>query len=175
MGVKLAVKISRACNCACSIIMAEKKHSVNFACLGNICRSPMAEAVFRSLLEQRGLSHEWLVDSSAVESYNIGSHPDPRTLATLQQHGLNSGHVARRVTQEDFHQFEYILCFDQENMRDLGRLRPAGSRATLRLLGSYLEEGGVVQDPYYSDDDAFEQTYKLCLTMCTAFLESVYK
>ena len=154
---------------------AEKKYSVNFVCLGNICRSPMAEAVFRSLLEKRGCSHEWAVDSSAVASYNIGDQPDPRTLATLQKHGLSSGHVARQITQDDFHSFQYILCFDEQNMQDLTRMRPPGSLATVRLLGSYVEEGKIVQDPYYREDKAFESTYQLCLTLCTAFLDSVYK
>ena len=154
---------------------AMKKHSVNFVCLGNICRSPMAEAVFRSLLEKRGCSHEWRVDSSAVASYNIGDQPDPRTLATLQKHELSSRHTARRITVDDFHQFQYILCFDEQNMRDLSRMKPAGCQATVRLLGSYVEEGKVVQDLYYLEDEAFETTYQLCLTMSTAFLDSVYQ
>ena len=151
-----------------------KKHSVNFVCLGNICRSPMAEAIFRHLLEERGMAGEWLVDSSAVSDYNTGNQPDPRTLATLQAHGLASSHSARRITQDDFHRFQYILCFDQQNMRELTRLKPAGCQTTVRLLGSYVEEGKIVQDPYYLEDAAFEQTYQLCLTMCNAFLDSVY-
>ena len=152
-----------------------RKYSVNFVCLGNICRSPMAEAVFRSLLEQRGVSEDWMVDSSAVASYNVGDEPDSRTLAALQRHGLRSEHTARTITETDFSQFDYLLCFDLQNLRDLDRMKPSGCRAKIRLLGSYVEEGKIVQDPYYLDDDAFERTYQLCLTMCTAFLDSVYK
>lgn len=156
------------------IAMAEKQHSVNFVCLGNICRSPMAEAVFRKLLEDRGYSEEWKVDSSALSSYNLGDQPDPRTLSTLKKHGLSIEHTARRVTKEDFQRFEYLLCFDEQNIRGLKSLQPKQSTATVRLLGSYISEGKVVEDPYYEEDEAFERTYQLCLAMCTAFLDSVY-
>lgn len=135
----------------------------------------MAEAVFRSLVEKRGCLDDWKIDSSAVASYNIGNLPDPRTLDTLHRHGLDSHHIARRITQTDFTEFEYILCFDQENLGDLTRMKPDGCPATVRLLGSYVKEGKIVEDPYYSDDDAFEETYQLCLTLCTAFIDSVYK
>ena len=152
-----------------------KKHSVNFVCLGNICRSPMAEAVFKKLLEDRGYSGEWEVDSSALEFYNIGDLPDPRTISTLRKYGLNTDHRARHVTKEDFKHYEYLLCFDEQNIRALKRMQPKNSTATVRLLGSYVGEGKVVQDPYYEEDEAFEQTYQLCLSMSTAFLDSVYK
>ena len=153
---------------------SEKKHSVNFVCLGNICRSPMAEAVLRKLLEDRGCLDEWEVDSSALASYNIGYQPDSRTLSTLRQHGVSLHHKARLVTEEDFQRFEYLLCFDEQNMHGLRKMQPAKSRATVRLLGSYVSEGKIVYDPYYEDDDeAFERTYQLCLTMCNAFLDSI--
>ena len=152
-----------------------KKHSVNFVCLGNICRSPMAEAVFKKLLEDRGYSGEWEVDSSALASYNIGDQPDPRTISTLRKYGLSIDHRARQVTKDDFNRYEYLLCFDEQNIRGLKRLQPKNSTATVRLLGSYVGEGKVVQDPYYEEDEAFERTYQLCLSMCTAFLDSVYK
>lgn len=152
-----------------------KKTSVNFVCLGNICRSPMAEAVFKKLLQDRGYSDEWKVDSSALSSYNIGDQPDPRTISTLKRYGLTIQHAARRVTKQDFYDFEYILCFDEQNMRGLTAMKPRDSSATVRLLGSYIAEGKVVQDPYYEEDAAFEKTYQLCLNMCTAFLDSIYK
>lgn len=151
-----------------------KTHSVNFVCLGNICRSPMAEAVLKSLLEERGYTDDWKVDSSALSTYNIGNQPDPRTLSTLKRHGLSISHRARQVTKEDFQLYEYILCFDEQNIRGLKGLQPKDSTATVRLLGSYVSEGKVVADPYYEEDEAFERTYQLCLEMCTAFLDSLY-
>ena len=161
--------------CALCFKMASRKYSVNFVCLGNICRSPMAQAVFTKLLEDRGCLDEWEVDSSALSSYNLGDQPDPRTLSTLRRHGLTLRHTARRVTREDFEKFEYLLCFDRQNIRGLTDMKPAGCSATVRLLGSYVGEGAVVDDPYYLEDEAFERTYELCLKMCTAFLDSVYK
>lgn len=152
----------------------KKQHSVNFVCLGNICRSPMAEAVFKKLLEERGYSDDWMVDSSALSTYNIGNQPDSRTLNTLKRYGLTISHRARQVTKEDFQQYEYILCFDEQNIRGLKRLQPKDSTATVRLLGSFIAEGKVVADPYYEEDEAFERTYQLCLETCGAFLDSVY-
>ena len=151
------------------------KHSVNFVCLGNICRSPMAEAVLRGLLEERGCSGEWAVDSTGLVSYHTGDPPDPRTISTLAKHGLSTEHKARTVTRQDFQHYEYILCFDEQNIRGLESLKSRQSTATVRLLGSYISEGKVVEDPYYDDEAAFEKTYQLCLSMCTAFLDSVYK
>lgn len=148
---------------------------MNFVCLGNICRSPMAQAVTTKLLEDRGYLEEWEVDSSALGSYNVGNQPDPRTLATLGRHGLSIRHAARTVTQEDFQKFEYILGFDRQNIRGLTDMKPGQCTATVRLLGSYVGEGELVEDPYYDEDEAFERTYQLCLKMCTAFLDSIYE
>lgn len=152
---------------------SKREHSVNFVCLGNICRSPMAEAIFRKLLEDRKCSDEWEVASSGLISLHVGEPPDPRCIKTLAAHGLSTNHKGRVVKKKDFQHFEYILCFDEENLSDLQRMqRGVASSATVRLLSS---EGRVVDDPYYDEEEAFERTYQLCFAMCSAFLDSVYK
>ena len=150
------------------------KHSVLFVCLGNICRSPIAEAIFRKLIADRKCGDNWIVDSAALGPWNLGDPPDPRGLRVMKQHGLDSKHRARLAEKEDFEKFEYILCMDGSNMRDLKTLAPGGSRAVLKLLGSYDSQGGdVIEDPYYGRDEDFEVVFQQCWRACGVFLDSI--
>uniref|UniRef100_A0A9L0THL1 Low molecular weight phosphotyrosine protein phosphatase n=1 Tax=Equus caballus TaxID=9796 RepID=A0A9L0THL1_HORSE len=97
--------------------MAEQvSKSVLFVCLGNICRSPIAEAVFRKLVTDQNISDNWVIDSGAVSDWNVGRAPDPRAVSCLRNHGINTAHKARQVTKEDFATFDYILCMDESNL-----------------------------------------------------------
>ncbi|XP_020488515.1 low molecular weight phosphotyrosine protein phosphatase isoform X2 [Labrus bergylta] len=156
--------------------MAESgSKSVLFVCLGNICRSPIAEAVFRKMATDAGVVDKWVIDSGATSDWNIGSSPDARGLACLRKNGIETSHRARQVTNDDFMGFEYILCMDNSNMTELERRakQVKNYQAKIELLGSYdPEKQRIIKDPYYGSDEDFEKVYQQCLRCCKAFLEN---
>ncbi|XP_058470327.1 low molecular weight phosphotyrosine protein phosphatase isoform X2 [Solea solea] len=148
--------------------------SVLFVCLGNICRSPIAEAVFRKMATDAGVVHEWVIDSGATSDWNTGSSPDARGLDCLRTHGVETNHRARQVTKNDFTSFEYILCMDDSNLRDLKSKASAvkNSSAKIELLGLYDPQNQrIIEDPYYGSASDFEKVYEQCERCCRAFLE----
>ncbi|XP_035534780.1 low molecular weight phosphotyrosine protein phosphatase isoform X2 [Morone saxatilis] len=151
------------------------KKSVLFVCLGNICRSPIAEAVFQKMATDAGVVDKWVIDSGATSDWNIGSLPDARGLACLRNHGIETDHRARQVTKEDFLNFEYILCMDENNLSELNRKAKLVKdyKAKIELLGSYdPQKQRIIKDPYYGSDEDFEKVYEQCVRCCKAFLES---
>ncbi|PSN43619.1 Low molecular weight phosphotyrosine protein phosphatase [Blattella germanica] len=153
--------------------MAQQKKSALFICLGNICRSPMAEAVFRHILKQNESIDDWEVDSAALGSWHVGKGPDRRTNKVLKRNGIDYTHKVRQITKEDFKKFDFIFGMDDSNMKELDSMKPSNSKAELILLGTYDPEGErIIRDPYYDDDDAgFEKCYEQCVRSCTAFLQ----
>uniref|UniRef100_A0A7M4EPC0 Low molecular weight phosphotyrosine protein phosphatase n=1 Tax=Crocodylus porosus TaxID=8502 RepID=A0A7M4EPC0_CROPO len=141
---------------------------------GNICRSPIAEAVFRKLVTDENVENKWMTDSAAVSDWNVGCCPDARALSCLRNHGIETAHKARQVTKDDFLTFDYILCMDESNLRDLKRKsnQVKNCKAKIELLGSYdPQKQLIIEDPYYGNEKDFEAVYEQCVRCCKAFLE----
>ena len=135
--------------------------SVLFVCLGNICRSPMAEGVFRAHAQQHGLAGKLEIASAGTGGWHVGAAPDERAIAAAHARGIDiSQQQARQVKADDFEIFDLICAMDEENLSELeGRaLRNRGGRANLCLLLDFAPElnGGNVPDPYYGGVDGFE-------------------
>lgn len=125
-------------------------------CLGNICRSPAAEAAIRQAAAEAGLDVE--VDSAGTADYHIGKPADPRMLAAAERAGLTLTSAARQVAEEDFHTFDLILAMDRSNLRELQRRAPEGSRARIALLSDLTDRPGTeVPDPYHGEDEGFAE------------------
>ena len=135
--------------------------SILFVCLGNICRSPLAEGAFRAEAARLGLDAE--VDSAGTGGWHAGEPPDRRAIDAAKRAGVDiSGQRARKVAGADFDRFDHIFALDAENLADLERLRPAGSHARLALLLDHVpgREGQGVVDPYYGGDGEFDITWR---------------
>ncbi|HEU0222401.1 MAG TPA: low molecular weight protein-tyrosine-phosphatase [Paracoccaceae bacterium] len=132
-----------------------------FVCLGNICRSPAAEGVFRALAAHEGLAV--LADSAGTGGWHVGEPPDPRMIAAAARRGYDlSGLRARQIARADFARFDRVLAMDRRNLRDLERIRPQGGAPLARLL-DFAPELPLrdVPDPYYGGPEAFEQVLDL--------------
>uniref|UniRef100_A0A673M1U4 Low molecular weight phosphotyrosine protein phosphatase n=1 Tax=Sinocyclocheilus rhinocerous TaxID=307959 RepID=A0A673M1U4_9TELE len=151
-----------------------QKFGVSKFFVWNICRSPIAEAVFRKMATDNGVVGKWVIDSGATSDWNTGSTPDARGLACLRKHVIETDHRARQVTKEDFMTFDHILCMDESNLRDLNKKASSvkNSKAKIELLGSFdPEKQLIIKDPYYGSDKDFETVYEQCVRCCKAFLE----
>lgn len=139
---------------------------VLFVCLGNICRSPTAEGVFRRALEQAGLADDVEIDSCGVGSWHVGKAPDTRAQQAALSRGIDLSRLrARQLTVQDFAEFDYVLGMDQDNLRAMRELKPDNSRAHVGLFLDFAgTPGAEVPDPYYGGDEGFENV----LTMIEA-------
>jgi protein-tyrosine phosphatase len=138
---------------------------VLFVCLGNICRSPTAEGVLRDLLRQSAPELEVEVDSAGTADYHIGEPPDLRSQRAALARGIDLSMLrARQVAPRDFARFDLILAMDRQNLRILEAMRPAGSRARIRLFLEYAVQPvrAEVPDPYEGDARGFEEVLDLC-------------
>ncbi|WP_419251867.1 low molecular weight protein-tyrosine-phosphatase [Caulobacter sp. ErkDOM-YI] len=135
--------------------------AVLFVCLGNICRSPLAEGAFRA--EARAIGLDVLAASAGTGGWHVGAAPDRRAIAVALLHGVDiSRQTARKVEADDFRRFTNILALDHDNLKKLRSLRPVDGEAELGLLLDYAEglEGRAVADPYYGADSGFEVTWR---------------
>lgn len=148
------------------------KKGVLFVCLGNICRSPMAEAIFSHLIVQQHLEAHFFCDSAGTSAYHIGEPPDDRALAMLQSKGLRTTHRARQFIAADAQRFSYIFTMDKSNYEDVEAM--TGFRPTaLALVRDYdpKGKGEDVPDPYYGGKEGFEEVYNMLLRSLQHFLQ----
>jgi len=150
---------------------------VLFVCLGNICRSPLAEGVFRKLVSDAGMQDRFRIDSAGTSGYHQGEAPDPRTCAVALGRGMTLDHTARRVRAADLAEFDYVLAMDAENLDRLLSLtdgRPV--RAHVGLLRAFepgAEAGAEVPDPYYDETDGFETVHDMVERACQGLLAHI--
>lgn len=138
--------------------------NILFVCLGNICRSPLAEAVFADLIRREGVSDRITTDSAGTAGYHQGEAADPRSRTCARRHGLEITHRARPVVAEDYTRFDLLVAMDQANADDLRRRAPtSAARKKVRLLREWDPAGpGEVPDPYYGSEADFDHVWHLC-------------
>lgn len=156
--------------------MSDSKVGVLFVCLGNICRSPTAEGVFRERASRAGMTSVLDIDSCGTGDWHIGKSPDPRAIAAAQRRNINIAQLrARQVVPEDFDRFHYVLAMDLQNLSDLSRLRLPEQRTEPRLFLDYSPNKAVreVPDPYFGGREGFETVLDLIEAASEGLLNAI--
>lgn len=150
-----------------------KRVSILFVCMGNICRSPLAEGIFAHVVDETGLTGQFTIDSAGTGGWHEGEPPDRRSIATAASHGIDiSGQRARRIRPKDFTDFDLILAMDRDNVAALKSI--ARPEADIRLFGdAALGTGEDIPDPYYGGPDGFELVYTRLLVGCSRLFETL--
>jgi protein-tyrosine phosphatase len=150
---------------------------VLFVCLGNICRSPLAEAIFNHKIKSLGLEERFKSDSAGTSDFHIGELPDERTIKCASKFGLNIHHRGRQVNRTDFREFDYIVAMDDNNLRTLNNLKVRYNfiAKEIFLMRDFVErwQGMSVPDPYYGGEEGFEETYQILDEAIDGFLEKI--
>lgn len=153
-----------------------EKIKVLFVCMGNICRSPTAEAVFRHYVENANLSGHILIDSAGTHDYHIGATPDRRAQHAARQRGYDMGALrGRQVSPDDFRRFDYVLAMDRANLAILQRITPPDSVTRAHLFLEYARHHAEreVPDPYYGGADGFERVLDMVEDAAQGLLEEI--
>lgn len=145
-----------------------------FVCLGNICRSPMAEFVMKDIVEKAGLSHEFEIASAATSTYEIGNPVYPPARQKLAEHGIDcKGKTARQITKKDYDYYDYIVAMDQSNIRNLKNMLSNDPQGKISLLMDCTSRPADVADPWYTGD--FQATWDDVSEGCEALLKFIMK
>lgn len=144
-----------------------------FVCLGNICRSPLAEGIFRQKIENKGLLDRFETDSCGTANYHIGNQPDPRTVKNARRNGVQLDHCCRQFVVEDFDRFDVILAMDKSNLKNIQRMAGAQTHTAVKLMRSYdpLGRDEDVPDPYYGDENDFQNVFTILDRTIESFIQ----
>lgn len=139
------------------------KRKILFVCLGNICRSPLAEAIFKHKIAVLGLDNLFEADSCGTANYHIGQEPDPRTLRNATKNGVSIRHRGRQLVREDFRYFDHIFVMDQSNLQNALRLAEATTHHKVRMMRFFdpLAPDQDVPDPYYGNEADFQEVFDI--------------
>jgi protein-tyrosine phosphatase len=142
---------------------AKPPRAILFVCLGNICRSPLAEGIFRDVIRENEISGEFILDSAGTGAWHVGDPPDPRSIAVARRYGIDiTMQRARKVAPDDFRRFDLLLGLDRSNVETLAARAPHDARNKVHLFFDYAGLGRYdVPDPYYAGDDGFETVYRM--------------
>ncbi len=141
-------------------------------CLGNICRSPMAEGILRDMIQKQGLAHT--TDSAGTGDYHVGEAPDERAVRSMRSHDIDISDLrARQIRPSDFHDFDLLLAMDASNLKNMLAIAPnEGSKKKARLMMDHAPARALreVPDPYFGGDEGFEQVYRMLTEACNNLL-----
>ena len=152
------------------------KNKILFVCMGNICRSPTAEGVFRSIVNENQQFENFDIDSAGTHAYHIGKSPDSRSQLTAKNYGIDiSMHRARQIHESDFYYYDFIIAMDIDNFEILKSNYPKESQSKVQLLLDFLPDCKLqsVPDPYY--EGKFNEVFELVSSACNSFFESIVK
>lgn len=151
------------------------RQRVLFVCLGNICRSPLAEGIFCRLVADRGLEDRFFVDSAGTAGYHAGEAPDHRSVEVAARRGVRLTSTARKATQRDMDAPGVVVAMDESNRRALERLQGRAGQAEIVLMRDYDPEdaGADVPDPYYGGPKGFDEVYEMLARSCEGLLDDL--
>ncbi|MFY0592836.1 low molecular weight protein-tyrosine-phosphatase [Roseivirga sp.] len=153
------------------------KVKILFVCLGNICRSPLAEGILRQRVEERGIAHLFEIDSCGTAAYHIGKSPDQRSVANALKNGVSYQHAARQLNEDDFDNFDFVIPMDDSNYIDAMSLVPQGAKAKVIKMRAFddLAKGSDVPDPYYGGENGFQEVFEILDRSVNNFLDHLGK
>jgi len=140
------------------------KAKILFVCLGNICRSPLAEAIFKHKIKEHRLEAYFEANSCGTANYHIGDPPDTRTVANARKNGVSMNHLGRQLCEKDLQDYDYVLAMDKSNHQHILRLANAGHfPGKVALMRNYdsVDKGGEVPDPYYGGESHFQEVFDI--------------
>lgn len=149
-----------------------------FVCLGNICRSPLAEAIFKRQIDDRKLGHKYQADSCGTSGLHVGEKPDARTIRNARHHGLEIEHLGRQISATDLNSFDLILTMDRSNHQFvLDLARPVfGPKPEIKMIRSFDPEALGAQDvpdPWYGKEEGFEEIYQILWRSCNSLIDNL--
>ena len=153
--------------------------NILFVCLGNICRSPLAEGIFKHKVKQRGLANKIKVDSCGTSGWHVGEDPDKRSIEVAEKFAITLDHKGRQFVKNDFQDFDYIIAMDASNFYDVKRLSDNENGYEIHLIRDFedneAQKGLDVPDPYFGGKQGFDDVYDILNRTCENFLDYVVK